>query len=87
MKLTSRFRILLAEKEVREGTSYTMIDIARETGVSIYTVTAFANNTLKEIPVDALLKICAFLECSAGELLQTTQNGPRNGQTTALAAA
>lgn len=69
MKLTSRFKVLLAEKEIREGRSYTLRDVAGATGASIYAITGFANNSLKEIPVDALTNVCDFLGCTAGDLL------------------
>lgn len=70
MKITSKFKVLLAEKEVRERRSFTLRDVAKETGVSIYTITGFANNTLKEIPTDALMALCKFLDCTTGDLLE-----------------
>lgn len=69
MRIVSRFKILLAEKEIREKRQITLKDVAQETGVSIYTVTGFANNSLKEIPSEALLKICEYLDCEVGELV------------------
>lgn len=79
MKITSRFKVLLAEKEVRERRSFTLRDVAKETGVSIYTITGFANNTLKEIPVDALMELCRFLECTTGDLLEYDPNELKPG--------
>lgn len=70
MKTTSRFKVLLAEKEVRERRSFTLSDVSKETGISIYTVTGFANNTLKEYPRDAITKLCAFFGCTTGDLLE-----------------
>jgi putative transcriptional regulator len=70
VKTTSRFKVLLAEKEVRERRTFTLSDVAKETGISIYTVTGFANNTLKEFPRDAITKLCAFFGCTTGELLE-----------------
>jgi DNA-binding Xre family transcriptional regulator len=70
MKITSRFKTLLAGKEIRERKTITLRDVSRETGVSIYTITGFANNTLKEIPVDALMALCKYLECTTGDLLE-----------------
>lgn len=69
MRIVSRFKVLLAEKEIREKRQITLKDVASETGVSIYTVTGFANNTLREIPSDALLKLCEYLECEVGQLI------------------
>lgn len=74
MKTTSKFKVLLAQKEVRERRSFTLSDVSKETGVSIYTITGFANNTLKEVPLEALTRLCAFFECGTGELLEYDPN-------------
>lgn len=79
MKLTSKFKVLLAQKEVRERRSFTLSDVAKETGISIYTITGFANNTLKEYPGDAIMKLCAFLGCTTGELLEYDPNELKPG--------
>ena len=59
-RITSRFRALLAEKEIQEKRRISVREIVRETGVSISTVQGIANNTLREIPIDGLAKICAY---------------------------
>jgi DNA-binding Xre family transcriptional regulator len=69
VKITSRFKVLLAEKELRDKRGYTMRDVASATKVSIYTITALANNTLREFPIEALSAVCGFLGCTTGELL------------------
>jgi len=70
VRITSRFKVLLAEKELRDKRSYTMRDVAKATGVSIYTITALANNTLREFPLEALGAVCGFLDCTTGDLLE-----------------
>lgn len=77
MKITSRFKVLLAEKEMRDAKTISLRDVAHETGVSIYTVTGFANNTLKEVPVEALMKLCRYLGCTTGELLEYNPDDTR----------
>ena len=77
MKITSRFKVLLAEKELRDKRSYTMKDVASATNVSIYTITALANNTLREFPLAAMGEVCKFLECTTGDLLEYDPNGIR----------
>lgn len=69
MRIVSRFKVLLAEKEIRDKRQITLKDVARETGVSIYTVTGFATNSLREIPSEALLRLCEYLECEVGDLI------------------
>ena len=80
MNVTSRFKVLLAEKELREKRNITLRDVATETGVSIYTITGFANNTLREIPVEALMKICRYLDCTTGDLLEYYPDIRKPGQ-------
>ncbi len=69
MVITSRFRVFLAERELREGRSISLREVAKATGVSIYTISAFSNNTLREIPVDALAALCNYFGVSPGDLI------------------
>jgi DNA-binding Xre family transcriptional regulator len=69
MGVVSRFKVLLAEKELEERRSITLRDVAKETGISIYTISGFANNTLKEYPADALKALCDYFGVSTGELI------------------
>ena len=70
MKLVSRLKVLLAEKEVHEGRTISLREIARETGVPHSTVFGMANNTMKEIPVEGIVALCAYLDCDISDLLQ-----------------
>lgn len=70
MTIVSRFRILLAEKEVRERRTIPLKEVAEVTGVSIYTITAFANSSLRQIPVDALEALCGYFHVTPGELIE-----------------
>ena len=75
MGIHSRFKVLLAEKELRERRTIRHNDVARETGVSIYTINGFANNTLQEYPRKALEALTAYFGCSIGDLLVDTDDG------------
>ena len=68
--MRSRLRVLVAEKETREGRTISLREVVREAGVPISTVMGLANNTLREIPVDALGAICRYLDCEVGDLLR-----------------
>ncbi len=63
------FRRLLAEKEVRENTRYSVTDVARETGMSRQALYAWLNGDIRTVRLDTLAAICRFLECQPGELL------------------
>jgi DNA-binding Xre family transcriptional regulator len=42
---------------------------AQEAKISYYTLSAIVNNTIKEYPVDALTRLCDYLDCNVGDLL------------------
>jgi putative transcriptional regulator len=63
------FRRLLAEKEVRENTRYSMTDVARETGMSRQAIYAWLNGDIRTVRLDTLAALCRFLECQPGDLL------------------
>jgi putative transcriptional regulator len=67
--IINRFRILLAERELKQGRSISLRQVACETQLSQYTVNGFANNSLKSIPLDALESICRYFGCQPGDLL------------------
>lgn len=68
--MKSRFKVLLAEKELRENRSISLRKVVEETDVSNSTVLRLANNTIKRVPLDELAKLCAYLDCEVGDLLR-----------------
>ncbi len=66
----SRFKVLLAEKELRENRSISLRKVVEETDVSNSTVLRLANNTIKRVPLDELAKLCVYLQCDVGDLLR-----------------
>ncbi len=85
--VVSRFRVLLAEKELRERRTISLRDVARDTGISIYTVSGFANNTLREVPLDAVSKLCRYFGITPGELFALEAEDDEEILSPALAAA
>ncbi len=70
------FRRLLAEKEVRENTRYTMTDVARETNMSRQALYPWLNGDIRTVRLDTLAAVCRFLECQPGDVLVlATPNG------------
>lgn len=65
----SHFKVLLAEKELRERRTISLRKVVAETGVANSTVLRLANNTIKRVPLDELAVLCAYLECEVGDLL------------------
>jgi putative transcriptional regulator len=68
MKIMSRFRILLAEKETRERRRISLEKVSKETGISIYTVKKLNGDSLREFPMDAMESLCEYFGCAPGDL-------------------
>ena len=68
--IRNRFKIALAEKEVKDGRRYTYRDIQELTGVSTSTLTDWAQGKVKNVAVDTLAALCFFFECQPSALLE-----------------
>jgi DNA-binding Xre family transcriptional regulator len=73
MRIISRFRILLAEKETKEKRRISLLTVALETGVSIYTIKRLNTDSLKEFPIDAMNALCEYFACAPGDLFTQEQ--------------
>lgn len=71
--MKSYFLDLLAAKQRTEDRRISFRTVAKETGLSEYTVRGFANNTLREYPADALAALCAYFRCDVGDLLHVEE--------------
>lgn len=68
--MRSRLKVLVAEKEIREGRRLSLRTIASESNASLSTVIRLENNTIKMVPLDDLARLCRWLACDVGELLR-----------------
>ncbi len=68
--MKSRFKVLLAEKELREGRTISLRKVVMETGVANSTVLRLANNSIRRVPLDELATLCVYLDCDVGDLLR-----------------
>lgn len=62
--LKSRLRVLLAEHDMTQS------KLSELTGIRPGTVTNIVNNNIKQIPVEAVCKICELLNCDIGDIFQ-----------------
>jgi DNA-binding Xre family transcriptional regulator len=69
-RVKSNLLVLVAQKSQRDGKRVTLRGIARDTGISTYTIYAMANNELNEYPKEVLEKLCTYFDCGVGELLR-----------------
>ncbi len=67
--MRNNFQVLLARKAQDEHRRIALSEVARATGLSRYTLTAIADNTIKEYPADTLARLCEYLACDIGDLL------------------
>lgn len=70
MTIRSRFRVLVAEKELREGRTLAIRTIAREAGAIRQVVQQMLNNTMRHLPLDDLARLCRWLPCLPGDMLE-----------------
>ncbi len=68
--IRSYFKVLLAEKELRERRTISLRKVVTETNVPNSTVLGLANNTIRRVPLDELAVLCEYLQCSVADLLR-----------------
>ena len=59
-----KVKVMLAIREM------TQKDLAEKTGIRPPTISAICTNTIKHLPVDALNKICAALDCQPADIME-----------------
>ena len=64
----NNFQVLLARKAQDEHRRIPLSEVARETGLSRYTLSAL-DRTIREYPADTLAHLCEYLACDISDLL------------------
>jgi putative transcriptional regulator len=82
MTIYNKLKILLAEKEFREGRKLTYRTVSKETGISTTTLTKYINQG-GGIDPSTLEKLCEYLNCQPGDLLVYSADQPQLKQKTA----
>lgn len=75
MAIYNRLKILIAEKEFREGVKLTYRTISKQTGISPTTLTKYINQG-GGIDAITLEKLCKYLDCQPGDLLVYSADSP-----------
>nr|WP_274703600.1 helix-turn-helix transcriptional regulator [Chloroflexus aurantiacus] len=68
--VNSHLRILIAQKELRERRRLSVRVIAEESGASRSAIERLMNNTIREVPLDDLARLCVWLDCQPGDILR-----------------
>lgn len=68
--MNSHFRVLVAQKELRERRQIGIRVIADESKASRSTIERLLNNTIRRVPLDDLALLCSWVPCEIGDLLR-----------------
>jgi putative transcriptional regulator len=83
MAIQNRLKVLLAEKELREGRKLTYRTVAKETGLAVDTLTAYMTQRVNRFDKSTLETFCSYLSCDVGDLLKYSADDLQTKQKTA----
>jgi len=69
MAIKNRFKILVAEKEMRENRKLTLRTIAQEIKVSTNSLTPYAHQDVVRYDATVLEAFCKYFNCGVGDIL------------------
>jgi len=69
MAVLNRYKLLLAEKELREGRKISYEEIRRETGIATSTLSAWATNSVRGYRVETIDVLCQYFSCEVKDLI------------------
>ncbi len=78
--IRSRFKLLLAEREMREGRKISYEEISRQTGVSPGSLSGLATNSTQRFDGWVLSALCKYFSCNIGDLLTYMPDGNGDGE-------
>jgi putative transcriptional regulator len=67
-KIQSNLPVLLARKGMRDQHTISQRELARATGVPLYTIGQLMKDGFQRIERDSMLALCLYLDCTPGEL-------------------
>lgn len=76
MAIYNRLKILIAEKELRDGQKWPYRTIAPKIGVSTATLSAYVNQKAHRFDAPTLEAFCKFFGCQPGDILVFTDTPP-----------
>ena len=68
--MNSHFRVLVAQKELRESRRIGIRVIVEESSASRSAVERLLNNTIRNVPLDDLARLCTWVPCEVGDVLK-----------------
>lgn len=70
MAIKNKLKILISEKEYREGRKLSYRTVAEEAGISLSVLTDYTSQRVKRFDAVTLEKLCQYFECQPGDLLE-----------------
>jgi putative transcriptional regulator len=68
-KVYNQFKILLAQKEIRENRRIPYEEIKLKTGMALSTISAWSTNSIKRFDADTIAALCEYFGCDVGKLI------------------
>lgn len=68
--IVNRFKVLVAQKELRESRRLTYRIIRDETNLSTNTLTSLAKQKVTRFDASVLNALCKYLSCTVGDILE-----------------
>ena len=68
-KVYNRFKVLLAEKEIKDNKKISYEEIKVSTGIAASTLSAWATNSVKRYDADTIVAMCDYFECDVANLI------------------
>lgn len=76
MTIHNRLKILIAEKEIREGRNLPYRVISKETGLATSTLTDYAKQRVSRFDASTLDTLCQYFDCQPGDILVYSEDEP-----------
>lgn len=76
MAIYNKLKVLLAEKELREGRKLSHRTVAQEAGIPLSVLTLYMSQKVRRFDVETLQKLCKYFGVQPGELLIYSEDPP-----------
>ena len=80
MAIQNKVKILIAEKELREGRKLSHRTVAQEAGIPLSVLTLYTSQKVRRFDVETLEKLCRYFKCQPGDLLVFADNSPSDSK-------
>lgn len=76
MAIKNKLKVLISEKEYRENRKLSYRTVAEEANIPLSVLTDYTSQKVKRFDVKTLEKLCKYLGCQPGDLLEYVEDPP-----------